>query len=66
MLIKQVLNEPKLISNWIITELIKYKDDVKLDNNCRIVKDGQSRINNNSARSIIQIVKTNEKSREIC
>ena len=60
----ELLNEPKLISNWIITELIKYKNDVKLDPNnfvelLKMVKAGS--INNNSAKEVLsKIVKTNE------
>ena len=60
----ELLNEPKLISNWIITELIKYKNDVKLDPNnfvelLKMVKVGS--INNNSAKEVLsKIVKTNE------
>ena len=51
------INEPKMICNWIISELIKYLDNLKLQPEIfaeliKLIKDGS--INNNSAKNILE------------
>lgn len=51
------INEPKLVCNWIISELIKYFDNLKLEpmifaELIKLIKDGS--INNNSAKNILE------------
>ena len=51
------INEPKLVCNWIISELIKYFDNLKLQPTIfaeliKLIKDGS--INNNSAKNILE------------
>ena len=51
------INEPKMVCNWIISELIKYLDNLKLQPEIfaelmKLIKDGS--INNNSAKSILE------------
>ena len=51
------INEPKLVCNWIISELIKYFDNLKLQpmifaELIKLIKDGS--INNNSAKNILE------------
>ena len=51
------INEPKMVCNWIISELIKYLDNLKLQPEIfaeliKLIKDGS--INNNSAKNILE------------
>ena len=60
----EILNQPKLVCNWIISELIKYVENLSLEPKnfaklLELVKDGT--INNNSAKDILlKISKTNQ------